>query len=335
MSSDQDRPESSGTEPSGTDPNNAQQNAPAEPAQPAELTQPAQPTQSAQPRRPQPEYGEYAPEGWVSPFATPDEGTPDAGASPAGAPVATPSGPSLAGVPHNLGVSGSSPAGSAPAARPQTTTPPQSTPPQQGTSQPQGPQTPGGAEGFTPTSKDFVPPETNLGVGTPPPAQPSQAPQYQPQAPVQPAPQHTAPGDASAQPRKRVGDRVATVILLVVGAYFALSLSLSMMSLDTSMFFIAQAAGLEDFRVPDSVGTVKTVGVFAMLALFAVMLIWSIQRMRAGKLAFWVPLGAGVISVILLFVTTIIAMMMAPELIGNVTPENFDQILRSLSEQSS
>lgn len=316
MSSDQDRPEPSSTEPDG------QPNAPA---------QPAEPTSPAQPRRPQPEYGEYAPEGWVSPFATPNDSAPSGGTSPAGTPAATPSGPSLTGVPHNLGVTGSAPAGSAQA------TPP--TPPQQGTSQPgtsqqQGPQAPVGAQGLTPTSKDFVPPETNLGVGTPPRAQPSQAPQYRPPAQVQPAPQQPAPG-VGAQPTKRVGDRVATVVLLVVGAYFALSLSLSMMSLDTSMFFIAQAAGLEDFRVPDSVGTVKTVGVLAMLALFAVMLIWSIQRMRAGKLAFWVPLGAGVVSVILLFVITIIAMMMAPELIGNVTPENFDQILRSLSEQSS
>jgi hypothetical protein len=62
------------------------------------------------------------------------------------------------------------------------------------------------------------------------------------------------------------------------------------------------------------VGTLGMVSGFAVLLLFAVTLIFSIQRMRARKLAFWVPLAAGAVAVLLALIIPMIAIGGAPEI---------------------
>lgn len=209
-----------------------------------------------------PEYGEMAPEGWVSPVQQSQEQG------------AQGSAPQPAGVPHNLGV-GDSPAPAAP----QPHVPNQQVP--------QAPQ-------------QFQPP---------------QAPQpYDAQ-------QHPAPKAPST------ADRIITVILLVLGAVGALQFALGMMTLGSQIEMIAVSLGAEGLTLPASFAVLESVGTIVMLSVYAIALIWSIQRLRAKKLTFWVPLSAGVLAVILLFVFSIIAVALVPELLDYATPENIERML--------
>ncbi|MFV0433320.1 MAG: DUF6264 family protein [Leucobacter sp.] len=167
----------------------------------------------------------------------------------------------------------------------------------------------------------------NLGVGgsasdagasqtSTPPAQSSRGdagdpPPYRAGQPHQnPAPQPAA----APRPRRRTGDIAITIVLLIIGAFGALYSAMVLFSMPPTLALVAEALEVSDFSVPGWVNTFATVSALGMFALYAVTLVFSIQRMRAGKLTFWVPLAAGVLATILTFVLTMIVMTNMPEL---------------------
>lgn len=144
---------------------------------------------------------------------------------------------------------------------------------------------------------------------------------------AQPAPTH-APG----APKPRTGDRIATIILLVVGAVGALISAQSMLALPSSFSLMGDAVGLTDFEVPSWLGTLGTVSALAFIAVYAVTLIFSIQRMRARKITFWVPLTAGAVVFVAMFVLTTIAITSMPELMSQLSdPDATQRMLDYLS----
>ncbi|MFA5606011.1 MAG: DUF6264 family protein [Leucobacter sp.] len=168
----------------------------------------------------------------------------------------------------------------------------------------------------------------NLGVdgGTVPAQQQPAQPTHAPQPPAAPdattPPQPGAPYRAgeptyrpAQQPASRLGDRIVTIVLLVLGAIGALNFAASLYGLTGTFSTIAAALDLEGFTVPSNVQTIGTVGALIVLALYALTLIYSIQRMRGRKITFWVPLTAGVIAAIVAFAFTAIAMAQSPELL--------------------
>src|SRR5690606_1634063 len=118
-------------------------------------------------------------------------------------------------------------------------------------------------------------------------------------------------------------DRIATIALLILGAYGVLRLSLTLMVLAPSISDLAvNGLCIDDFVVPASIATVGTVGTVVLLTLYALVLIFSIRRLRARKLTFWAPLAAGAISVILMFAFYMIALVQAPEVLqASMQPE--------------
>lgn len=254
------------------------------------MTNEQQPAQPAQPDpRPQPQYGEMAPEGWSW---TPNE---SAGSSGSGAPNGTSPSPQfpaaqgapqpqgqMPGVPHNLGVGDAHPAGAAPpAAQPQTPAQPY---------QPQGQQ---------PYRAD------------PPPH--SQQPMWQQQGPER---------DTKA------ADRIITIVLLVIGALGALYFGFTLFVMTQSMYVLARMVGLDDLTIPDSVATLGLIGALVILTLYAVTLIFSIQRIRARKLAFWIPLVAGALSLIVVIVFTMLAAAEVPALMQQLSdPDALSRLL--------
>lgn len=241
-------------------------------------------------QRPRPQYGEMAPEGWSWSPEGADEGSASAPAAqpqaPSVQPQASPAQPSagpVPGVPHNLGVSGESgtarPVASTPAApQPYSSTPPQGAPSQLD-APPQGP-----------------PPNQGSSYQGPPPTG----------APQQPG---------AAQSKSRLGDRVVTIALLVLGALGALNFASSLMTMPAQLSVITGALGLDDATIPGWIGTLGTTSAIAMLALFALTAIYSIQRLRARKLAFWVPLTAGVIAFVAFAIVLYSALFGIPEFV--------------------
>lgn len=267
------------------------------PEQPAQPTQGTDNVQSAPPRRPLPEYGEYAPS-QPQPTAEAQPGSvARSDTEPRAASSAQPATPGGSG-----GALTGVPHNLGVAGRSKS--------------------------GELPARGTNAPGANTQGSGSPQAAPPPQAPlRASSRVPSQPALPPAAPSGG------RIADRVVTVLLLVLGAYFALSLSLSFMTLGTQLFVLADAVGIEEFRAPDAVNTIGTVGVFMMLTLFAVTLIWSVQRLRAGKVTFWVPLAAGALSFILLVALTWAAIAQTPELLEGLDPENLEKLMVALNSQ--
>ena len=274
------------------DPRDESQPTPEAPAAPETSATPEAPAAPAAPAaRPKPAFGEYAPEGWEW---KPEEPDTTEAASPATAPAAAssparPEAGRVSGVPHNLGAgSQRTPATPAPV--------------------PASPATPSQNPGSAPTAN-----------GEPAPYRATVAP---------PVPQQYNAQQAVGGPKPRTGDRITTIILLVIGAIGALISAQSMMALNASFSLMAEAVGMSDFTVPEWLGTLGTVSALAFIAVYAVTLIFSIQRMRARKITFWVPLTAGVIVFVAMFVVTTIALTSMPELMAQMSdPDAMQKLL--------
>lgn len=243
--------------------------------------------------RPRPEFGEYAPEGWT--WQPPAE-------------AAAKSGPATEVPAPQFGAF--APGGATPAT-------------------PQA----GSARGAVTPPPAGVP--HNLGVGQ---ARPGQAQPFEAPAPgLAAAPvstQATPPQGRPAAPVKnRKGDRIITILLLAAGAIGALNFASGFMTLPQSFGIIADAFEMTDWVAPASIGTIGMVGVFVTLAIYACTLILSIQRMRHGKLAFFIPLIGGVVAFIALMIAMSIAMGQAPELFSDLTPERMQQLIDALQQQ--
>lgn len=327
--------------------------------------QPApQPPEPSSERRPQPQYGELAPEGWVSPVAS--EANPAAGASPSGPSASGAPGPGertspapsahtpsrLPGVPHNLGAGGrskaSAPVGTRPAAPIAGSSQPTRASQPDGVSQPSpgehasadetGPYRaapPAGAAAAPQPAQPAQPAQPYVGVSQQPDAgQPSYGEQQHgdqqlstQQPYVAQQPYASGAGYGHRQPASRSSDRIITIVLLALGAFGAFYFAASLYALPDSLRLVAAALGAEGFVVPSAVSTLATVGALTVLALYALNLVYSIQRMRAKKLAFWVPLVAGVIALIVSFTFMAFALFQAPELANLFSdPEGADKL---------
>lgn len=181
------------------------------------------------------------------------------------------------------------------------------------------------AGGSTPANVQGVP--HNLGAGTALPSRKGTsqggsgtpyraAAPGQPAAPTQPA-QYRAPAQGSAAAQQlpaRTGDRIVTILLLVLGGFGALQSAFAMMGMSTMFVFLEDAPGITELSPPAWIDlTGKVVGI-ALLVLYGLVLVYSIRRLRARKLTFWAPLAAGVLSAIVVIAIIAGAMIGTPEL---------------------
>lgn len=156
---------------------------------------------------------------------------------------------------------------------------------------------------------------------------------YRAEGAPQAAPAAT-PNSAVKPPRP--ADRVVTILLLVAGLFGALQAGLAMISLGSTFKLIGSAPGLEDFTAQawlDPTG--KVLGI-ALLAFYGIVLVYSIRRLRAGKLTFWVPLAAGVIVAVFVIAVVMIAIITNADLmnvIGN--PEKSTALIEYLQGRTT
>ncbi|MBK0417854.1 hypothetical protein JD276_02235 [Leucobacter sp. CSA1] len=273
------------------------------------------PASAPRPERPRPAYGEYAPEGWTWSPEGAEPGSSGSGASgsgaadaaarpasssaqPAGAGVpessAGPSAGPVPGVPHNLGAGAAG--ASAPAAGPRSR-------PAPGADRAPGAPTGG-------TRQDSRDPEP-----------------YRAAAP-EPAPNPQKPLSGG-----RLADRIVTIALLLLGAYGTLQFAAALFQMQSFVALYAELFEVDDFSVPSWVPTLGTVSALVMLTLFAVTLIFSIQRLRARKITFYIPLIAGAIAFILFFVVLMITVFSVPELVQQMSdPGALNRLMENSSE---
>lgn len=300
--------------------------------------QSAQAGQSARPQadpRPRPAYGEYAPEGWEwKPEAEHGaaNGAPPSASSSAASSATAPSaaGP-VSGVPHNLGVKGSS-GRSAAAAGP---TAGSATPGASSGSNAPGSNAPGSsAPSGTATDARGAAETGSEGAQSGPSPYRAEAPQPLDPASARAAQAAQARAAGAPAPKDRRGDRIVTIILLVIGGFGALYNALSLLQLPASLELIMTTLG-SDADVPGWITTMSTISAVAMLALYAVTLIYSLQRLRARKLTFFVPLTAGVIAIVGVLGVSVAAMMGIPGFMElTQDPDAMNRVIESLLQTS-
>ena len=150
-----------------------------------------------------------------------------------------------------------------------------------------------------------------------------------------PAPQMATPPSAASarpvsidgRPERRV-DRLITIMLLVVGVLGMWGAISTLQSLpDQLPIAIRQAsdmlgtdvAGFEYVPGPEVPG-ILLAGSIAQIVLWVLTAWWSIARLRTRKIAFWVPLSAGVVSIVLLYATMFVVVLNDPTLVQAITP---------------
>lgn len=139
-----------------------------------------------------------------------------------------------------------------------------------------------------------------------------------PPAPPPPAP----PAPAVAAARTNTVDRMVTVALLVLGAFGAWNSATSLQQLPAAIQTVYTQQGVGTYSPQEWLPTLALIGTVSMLALYAGVLGWSIARLRAGKLAFWVPIVGGVIALVAMIVLTGIVFFTDPTFVGFVQQQS-------------
>jgi hypothetical protein len=92
-------------------------------------------------------------------------------------------------------------------------------------------------------------------------------------------------------------DRVATFVLLGIGLYSVVSNVVMASSFSSALLSAMSGAGYstDAFTSQDALQRVGVIIAVSTVAAFAVTLIWSLCRLAARKVTFWVPLSIGVV----------------------------------------
>jgi len=124
-----------------------------------------------------------------------------------------------------------------------------------------------------------------------------------PLVPVEPPPPppigRPMPGPPPEGQRRPTGwDGILTVGLLAFGAYNVLSGVVGFFDMRAFLSEVARAGGAGDLDAPAGSQPVGYVLAAAWVLLFAVSVVWSMRRLRHGRIAFWVPLLVGFVAIV-------------------------------------
>lgn len=158
----------------------------------------------------------------------------------------------------------------------------------------------------TPRYGEYATPEQQRAAVRAPETNPHYAP---PESTVQPrstsspaAPQHDPVQVPAAEPSatnalRHPVDRVATVALLVLGLYNVITTATGRGNLATQIDQAYHSMGLTgDYAVTALTGTVADITAVVFLALWVAAAGLSSWRMLRGRIAFWIPLSAGILA---------------------------------------
>lgn len=129
-----------------------------------------------------------------------------------------------------------------------------------------------------------------------------------------PYPQHPAPA-----PRANLGDRLVTFLLIAYGLYNVIDMIANATQGGALVQQSAQLLDPADGQLLAGLPTwVWGVGAAVYAIVWLVSLVSSLRAMRAGRIAFWIPLLAGVVAGLLLLALIFVAMGGNPALLNNV-----------------
>ncbi|WP_368499322.1 DUF6264 family protein [Herbiconiux sp. A18JL235] len=164
-----------------------------------------------------------------------------------------------------------------------------------------------------PESAPPAPPAAPVGAPVGPnPSQPQQPQQW-----AAPAPGTEVPGSAPVP--RRNGDRIATLVLLVIGAFWSVNTAFGMFSLPAALQQAMDILGIPGtYTAYDTANSAGVTGGVLTLLTFALTVLYSLRRLRANKLAFFIPLIGAVVAFVISLVVYTIAMTADPALMDGL-----------------
>jgi hypothetical protein len=137
-----------------------------------------------------------------------------------------------------------------------------------------------------------------------------------------PPPPPAPPAPAVAAARTNTVDRMVTIALLVLGAFGAWNSATSLQQLPAAIQTVYSQQGIGTYAPQEWLPTLALIGTVSMLALYAGVLGWSIARLRAGRIAFWVPVVGGVVALVATIVLTGIVFFTDPTFLSYVQQQS-------------
>jgi hypothetical protein len=129
----------------------------------------------------------------------------------------------------------------------------------------------------------------------------------------------SAPGAATAAVRAPASDALLTTLLLAIGVFDVVRQFGSFAAFAELMTTVYRDMGIGEFTSTSLANTVGLVMNVARIALIVAATVWSARRVTQGKRAFWVPLAAGGVAVVLIFVAVLVVMLVDPAMSAYVT----------------
>ena len=143
-----------------------------------------------------------------------------------------------------------------------------------------------------------------------------------------PAPQMVAPPAAASVDRPdRTADRVVTIVLLVIGIFGVWTAIGTLQALPEQLpqairqasEILGGGATTVDYTPGPQVPGILLGGSIGQVVLWLLTAWWAVSRLRARRIAFWVPLVGGVVSLVLLYGTMFIVIATDPDLVASLS----------------
>jgi len=132
------------------------------------------------------------------------------------------------------------------------------------------------------------------------------------------APPVAATRVAGAPPTQRPWDLALTVTFLVFGAYSVVSSIPSLLDFGTTLDQVYALSGYGDYTELDLANGIGIAILVSQSLIFVVTVAITALRLRARRLAFFVPLIGGAVAGIVIFVLLLVAMVLDPALAASV-----------------
>jgi hypothetical protein len=143
---------------------------------------------------------------------------------------------------------------------------------------------------------------------------PEPAKQPEPLAPAPPPPLRPAGPAAATAHSGPTWDRILTIALLVIGVFNVLTTIPQMLSLPAALDDVYRVQGFGNYTSDALASALGIVINVVSVLLLIVVVVLAIRRLRAGRLAFWIPLVGGATALILTGVLLTVAMVGDPAL---------------------
>jgi hypothetical protein len=144
-----------------------------------------------------------------------------------------------------------------------------------------------------------------------------------------PAPQMaTPPAAASATDRAaHPTDRIVTLLLLVLGIFGVWTAIGTIQAIPDQLpqairqagELLGTGAATVDYTPGPEVPGILLAGSIVQVVIWLLTAWWAVSRIRAGKIAFWVPLVGGVVSFVLLYAVMFIIIAIDPALVASLS----------------